>query len=271
MVAHTFASAARGLLAVLLSFFWTLALAQPVFIPLPAGEFAMGNADFDEAVFELPDGDPALIEDELPVHRVTIPAGVQMQSTEVTQDQWWAAMRTRPGPQTNWQRPDWAGMPVVGVSWNDAQAYVRALNRTPGAWRYRLPSEAEWEYAARAGTGGLRPFPRNQLDLHAWSLANSGDVPHPVATRLANAWGFYDLLGNAWEWVADAYRADAYAQSGNPPSLRDMPVTKRVRRGGSYHCEPHMVRPGYRAADAPDTRYSVLGFRVVREARPGLK
>lgn len=235
------------------------------FVPVPAGEFVMGNSHFDEAVFELPDGDASLIEDELPPHRVRISRAFALSRTEITQGQWFDLMHTRPGPPENWSRRDWRGMPVVSVTWNDAQRFIAALNRRERTTRYRLPTEAEWEYAARAGNDGNRPFPPSDLSARAWYLGNSGDVPHPVGLLPANAWGLHDMLGNAWEWVADRYQPDYYARSPVPDPRGPDSGDKRVRRGGSYHCEPHMVRVNYRAADMPDTRYSVIGFRVVRE------
>lgn len=236
------------------------------FVSLPPGEFVMGATDETAALFELPDGDASQIADERPAHRVRISRGFELARTETTQGQWFDLMKTRPGPAAFWKRRDWRELPVVSVSWNDAQRFVAALNKRENTTRYRLPTEAEWEYAARAGTSGLRPFPDEQLADHAWFLGNSGDVPQPVATRQANAWGLYDMLGNAWEWVADRYAEGAYTVLPVIDPVNVQTGDKRVRRGGSYHCEPHLVRPGYRAADAPDTRYSVLGFRVLRES-----
>lgn len=235
------------------------------FVSIPPGEFVMGATDEEAALFELPNGDLSLISDERPAHRVRISRGFALSRTEITQGQWYAVMRSRPGPSAHWQRPDWKRLPVVSVSWHDAQRFIAALNRQDPAAHYRLPTEAEWEHAARAGTSGLRPFPDDRLADHAWFLGNSGDVPQPVATRKPNAWGLYDTLGNAWEWVEDRYAGDAYAVMPVIDPVNVQTGDKRVRRGGSYHCAPHLVRPGYRAADAPDTRYSVLGFRVVRE------
>lgn len=236
------------------------------FVAIPAGEFVMGATDEEAALFELPDGDPALIADERPPHRVRIGHGFELSRTEITQGQWLDLMGTRPGPAGHWKGPGWRDLPLVSVTWFDAQRFVAALNRREKTARYRLPTEAEWEYAARAGAPGNRPFPAEELGRHAWHLANSGDRPQPVGRLAANAWGLHDMLGNAWEWVADRYRPDYYADS--PASDPPGPQTgqRRVRRGGSYHCAPHLVRVNYRAADTPDTRYSVIGFRVLRES-----
>ncbi|MFZ5574353.1 MAG: formylglycine-generating enzyme family protein [Pseudomonadota bacterium] len=237
------------------------------FMPIPPGEFIMGATDETAALFELPDGDASLIADERPAHRVRIMRGFELARTETTQGQWFDLMKTRPGPAAFWTRHDWRELPVVSVSWNDAQRFVAALNKRENTTRYRLPTEAEWEYAARAGSAGNRPFSDTELAAHAWYLGNSGDVPHPVGRLAANAWGLHDMLGNAWEWVADRYQPDYYANSPHADPRGPSAGERRVRRGGSYHCAPHLVRVNYRAADTPDTRYSVIGFRVLRESR----
>ncbi|MEW6119786.1 MAG: formylglycine-generating enzyme family protein [Pseudomonadota bacterium] len=237
------------------------------FVDIPPGEFVMGATDEAAAVFELPDGDASMIADERPAHWVKISRGFGLSRTEVTQGQWFDLMQTRPGPAAYWQRRDWRELPVVSVTWHDAQRFMAALNAREKTARYRLPTEAEWEYAARAGSTGNRPFPDAELAAHAWYLGNSGDVPHPVGQLPANAWGLHDMLGNAWEWVADRYQPDYYAQSPMVDPTGPARGERRVRRGGSHHCAPHLVRVNYRAADTPDTRYSVIGFRVVREKR----
>ena len=130
---------------------------------------------------------------------------------------------------------------------------------------FRLPTEAEWEYAARAGNTGLRPFSRLAMDEYAWYIHNSNDELQAVAQLKPNAWGLYDMYGNAWEWVADWYSPTAYTSAViTNPSGPDS-GSKKVRRGGSYHCPPHLIRSAYRAADDPEKAYSVLGFRLVSE------
>ena len=233
------------------------------FVRIPAGEFTMGSADLDEILFELPGGKSMQVQDETPAHRVIFPKPFYLGQTEVTQAQWYAVMGTRPGPDTHWNRTDWEQLPVVSVTWHDVQRYLLTLNKRDTSARYRLPTEAEWEYAARAGSQGLRPFPAGELVDHAWYIDNSGDTVKPVATRSPNPWGLHDMLGNVWEWTHDWYSPDYYVHS--PAELPQGPTTgsKKIRRGGSYHCPIHLVRPGYRSADTPETRYSVIGFRLI--------
>ena len=235
------------------------------FVRISTGSFVMGNTQIDETAFELPDGDVQRIQDETPPHTVRINRDFWLGATEVTQAQWLRLMGNRPGPAALWLRAGWQRLPVVSVSWNDAQRFIRKLNAQEKTQAYRLPTEAEWEYAARAGSPDARPFPKEKLNAHAWSIKNSKDEPQPVASKLANAWGLHDMLGNAWEWVADRYQEDYYARAPNADPQGPSSGAQRVRRGGSYHCETHLMRVNYRAADTPDTRYSVIGFRLVRE------
>ncbi len=235
------------------------------FIEVPAGEFTMGSEDLDEVIIEQPDGNAAMVRDETPAHRVVFAAPFFLGRTEVTQAQWLGVMDERRGPESHWSRQDWRQLPVAGVSWLDTQVFIDKLNAGDRQFRYRLPTEAEWEYAARAGTGGMRPWPVETLGEHAWYIRNSGDEIQPVATRKANARGLHDLFGNVWEWTGDWYAPDYYASSPRVSPGGPADGSKKVRRGGSYHCGVHLVRSAYRAADTPDTRYSVIGFRLVAE------
>lgn len=235
------------------------------FLPIPAGSFLMGTEDLDEVAFELPDGNLEQVRDETPAHRVGFPQGFLLGKTEVTQGQWFAVMGTRPGPEAHWDRLDWREIPVVSVTWYDAQSFAQRLSQQDPDADYRLPGEAEWEYAARADTRGLRPMPLAELPAQAWYLYNSGDEIQPVATRAANPWGIHDLLGNVWEWTNDWYAADTYARGETTTPEGPPEGTKKIRRGGSYHCKVHLVRPGYRSADNPSQTYSVVGFRLVAE------
>ena len=231
---------------------------------IPTGEFLMGSTaeDLDKVLFEMEVPDLVQIQDESPRHSVRISKDYWLAQTEITQAQWLRVMKTKPGPAENWQRPDWEALPVISTSWNMAQQFVAQLSKIDKRHSYRLPTEAEWEYAARAGSNELRPMPAEQLDDYAWMLKNSGDVPHPVATKKPNAYGLYDMLGNAWEWVNDRY-----SNYGDKLQIDPVGPSKglpRIRRGGSFHCPLYEMRPAFRSRDAnPDTKYTVTGFRVV--------
>lgn len=237
------------------------------FTRIPAGEFVMGTADLEAVLIDTPESDIAQIQDESPAHTVVISKPFYLGTTEVTQQQWLKMMENRPGPDALWQRENWQVLPVVSVSWWMAERFVEELNRNDAKYQYRLPTEAEWEYAARAGSTGLRPWPVDQLEDYARFINNSNDQSQPVASRKPNAFGLFDMIGNAWEWTADWYAADSYSVAPRRDPQGPGQGTKKIRRGGSYHCPLHMTRVGYRAADNPGKRYSVLGFRVVAQAR----
>lgn len=240
------------------------------FVFIPPGEFRMGTSadDIELVTFEMNTPDATQFHDETPVHTVQISKGYWLGRTEVTQEQWQKVMLNRPGPAEYWNRADWKGLPVVSTSWNMAQKFVAELSKADPQYKYRLPTEAEWEYAARAGSNKIRPMPTEQLEEYAWILNNSGDVPHPVATRKPSALGLYDMLGNAWEWVNDRYSDDTYTSKLRIDPTGPAQGMKRLRRGGSYHCPVHETRPGFRSPDdTPDTAYTVTGFRVVAEKK----
>jgi formylglycine-generating enzyme required for sulfatase activity len=156
-----------------------------------------------------------------------------------------------------------ADRPVEMVSWNDIQEFIRKLNAKEGHSRYRLPTEAEWEYAARAGSRGWYCFghDKNQLGDYAWYEANSEVETHPVGQKKANAWGLYDMHGNVWEWVqdwVDKYRGDSVVDPQGPP------VGKyRVFRGGGWYYHANACRSAYRGVNKPVSRSNITGFRLV--------
>ena len=155
--------------------------------------------------------------------------------------------------------------PVVCVNWNGAKAFCDWLSKKEGK-EYRLPTEAEWEYACRAGTQTKWNFGDNesQLGEYAWYVENSGIKTHPVGQKRPNAWGLYDTHGNAWEWCADWYAWDYYVSS--PPDDPKGPSsgTSRVLRGGDCGSGAGLVRSAIRATSVPDNRDRTVGFRVAR-------
>ncbi|MDE0101646.1 MAG: formylglycine-generating enzyme family protein, partial [Bryobacterales bacterium] len=173
---------------------------------------------------------------------------------EVTQSEWKAVMGTTPSTFSGCGQ-----CPVEYVSWNDAQAFVGQLNERPGVTRYRLPTEAEWEYAARAGTARDR---YGNVDAIGWCGHNSGFRTHPVGQKMPNAWGLHDMMGNVNEWVQDWY---GRYQGG---SLTDSRGTEsgshRVARGGAWNFGLGYCRSAARYYADPGALFGGIGFRLLR-------
>ena len=194
---------------------------------------------------------------ETPQRRISI-SSFWIGKYEVTQEQWVAVMGSNPSKfkgRTN---------PVEQVSWNDAQEFVRRLNAKEGHNRYRLPTEAEWEYAARAGSTTAYSFgdDAGELGAYAWYDGNSGDKTHPVGQKRPNAWGLYDIHGNVWEWVQDWYgekysRSDASTDPRGPSSGEF-----RVLRGGGWDNNAGYCRSAVRNFYTPVFHYEFYGFRL---------
>lgn len=224
------------------------------FAYIEAGEFQMGGNKAD---------------DEKPVHKVRISQDFWMGQTEVTQGQWEAVMKTtlRQQQAKAYQGAqiygEGANYPMYYVSWDEAQEFVKALNNLRDGYKYRLPTEAEWEYTARAGTTG--DYAGN-LDSMAWYSANSNGAAHPVGEKQANGWNLYDMHGNVWEWCADWYEEDYYSESPAADPTATASSSDRVNRGGSWNSDAAILRSAYRSNDSPSARAASLGFRVVRMA-----
>ena len=241
------------------------------FVTIPAGQFTMGTTDLSEAIADLPESDAEVINDESPAHTVVFEQSFQMSQTLVTQKMWLDVMGTKPGPKFHWAHPNWQQLPVVDVTWYEVKSFINKLNQDGSDKSYRLPTEAEWEYAARAGSTGLRPFSRLAMDEYAWYIHNSNDEVQVVAQLEPNAWGLYDMYGNVWEWVSDWYSPTTYESSTRINPQGPTQGIKKVRRGGSFHCPPHLIRSAYRAANSPDKSYSVLGFRLIIDKKHTVK
>jgi len=194
---------------------------------------------------------------EKPAHLVMV-SSFYIAMYDVTQAQWEAVMDTNPSAHKHC--PD---CPVDNVSWNDAMDFISRLNALTGR-QYRLPTEAEWEYAARGGahSRGYKYAGGNDIDLLAWYDANSGDTTHPVGSKQPNEAGLYDMSGNVWQWCSDWY-ADRY-YSASPPANPKGPDqgTKRVVRGGSWTNFARVCRPASRYGTLPDKRFTNDGFRL---------
>jgi formylglycine-generating enzyme required for sulfatase activity len=197
--------------------------------------------------------------DEKPVHEVRISRPFYLGKYEVTQDQWQAVMGTNP---SNFKGE--ANLPVEWVSWDDVQEFIRKLNAKEGGTKYRLPTEAEWEYAARSGSTTTYSFGNDarQLGEYAWYSTNSGRKTHTVGQKKPNAWGLHDMHGNVWEWVQDwygPYVADAVTDPLGPAS-----GSSRRLRGGGWGIGAGGCQSAERNRAMPGHRGGSLGFRLLR-------
>lgn len=158
------------------------------FVNIKAGSFMMGS----------PDSEKGRYSDETQ-HEVELSQDFEMQTTPVTQALWTEVMGQSPSHFKGKSNP------VESVSWNDVQEFIGELNKLDPEYTYRLPTEAEWEYACRAGTTTAYHCAEKDLKKYAWFSENSGDKTHPVGKLQPNAWGLYDMMGNVWEWIGDWY------------------------------------------------------------------
>ena len=223
------------------------------FVSVPPGEFVMGSLSFQS--------DP----DETPLTRVRISQAFEMSKHEVSQGQWEAVMGTNPSESLSCG----AECPVERVSWNDAQEFIARLNAVGDGYVYRLPTEAEWEYATRAGTTGARYGPVEQI---AWHGGNSRGETHRAGLKAPNRFGLYDVLGNVSEWVQDWYGPYAGGVVADPTGPAS--GTYRGLRGGSWNSGLKAVRSAFRDRAQPHSRHSDVGLRLVRTVvgnggRPG--
>ena len=210
----------------------------------PAGTFMMGS----------PSGEEGRSGDETQ-HKVTLTKGFWMGETEVTQGLWQAVTGSNPSHFKG------DNLPVEQVSWEDCETFVKALNERYGqaGMRWALPTEAQWEYACRAGSTG--PYAgTGRLEDMGWYLGNSGNQTHPVGTKQPNAWGLYDMHGNVWEWCA-WYTHDLGTQAVTDPKGPGQ-GSIRVYRGGSWCYGARFCRSASRIRDVPVYRLHGLGLRV---------
>jgi formylglycine-generating enzyme required for sulfatase activity len=217
---------------------------------IPPGEFDMGS----------PDSDKDVRNDEKPQHRVRITRPFYLGKNLVTQEQWEALMGSNPSQSKGPKNP------VNLVSWHHCQVYLGKLNaKTAGqGGKFVLPSEAQWEYACRAGTTTKFGFgdEETQLGDYAWYKTNSGDAAHPVGEKKPNAWGLYDMHGNAWEWCQDRYGEGYYVISLADDPVGPLEGTFRAARGGSFFNLANFCRSARRDGQLAGVRYTTLGFRV---------
>ena len=242
-------------------------------VELPGGSYQMGSPDSDDRAYG----------DEKPQHQVQV-SGFRLARTTVTTGLWHQIMGGRDQPAD-------PSLPVADISWTQAVRFCNRLSRRQGYkpcyrltgvwprrrwvcnWRasgYRLPSEAEWEYACRAGSATRYSFGDDPalLGEYAWFNANSGGTSHPVATRKPNRWGLFDMHGNLWEWCWDwygDYAAELQTDTHGPKTVR-----RRVLRGGSFVNSPVFLRSANRDWDESVYRNQLIGFRCARSSPPSV-
>ena len=231
-------------------------------VEIPTGTFEMGQNDEEQRLLKQWGWWNDYFYNECPRHAVKL-SEFAMSRYPVTQAQWEAVIRTNPS--------NFKGMhlPVEQVSWNDAQEFCQRISQETGKM-YRLPTEAEWEYACRAGSSDIWSFGSDPtvLSQYAWFSENAGNQTHPVGQLQPNAWGLFDMHGNVWEWCQDAYISDIYAtlhvQSPSVNPIYASGGAMRVIRGGSWYNFPARVRASGRNYGGPAHPYHDVGFRIVR-------
>jgi formylglycine-generating enzyme required for sulfatase activity len=210
---------------------------------IPAGKFDMGSEESD---------------DEKPVHKEKVNNPFYLGTYPVTQAEWKAVMGDNINP-SGFKGDD---LPVEQVSWDDVQGFINKLNEKEGTDKYRLPSEAEWEYACRAGTTTRYSFGD---DDYAWNDENSDNETHPVGQKKPNSWGLYDLHGNVWEWVQDEWHDSYDGAPTDGSAWENGDGVFRVCRGGSWSIIAGVCRSAIRIISEPRVRNFDLGFRLLRE------
>ena len=261
-----------------------------------AGTFYMGSCKLSEASKETNDklksiGIAAIIpacpsdteldynasDNETPQHMVTITKDFQMSVYEVTVGQFkkFISEEKRDDLLTDKFRKDNSHgnmAAVTSVSWHDAQDFIHWLNKRENTKSYRLPTEAEWEYAARAGTNSIYSWGNNEsdADLYAWHYKNTAQkrerFTHSVGEKAANPWGLHDMHGNAWEWTSDWYSNSYYQHSTKYDPNGRSSGRYRVNRGGSWYnnSKDRHLRSANRGFNLPNDRSSTIGFRLLR-------
>jgi formylglycine-generating enzyme required for sulfatase activity len=217
-----------------------------IYLWIPAGTFTMGCSNGDEQCFS----------EEKPAHQVTISKGFWIGQTEVTveaYEKFAGITEDRPASDNDQHGHD---TPVVNVTWDEATDFCKWAGG-------RLPTEAEWEYAARGGSSASR---YGELDDIAWHEKNSGSTVHPAGQKRANKFGLFDMLGNAWEWINDWYDGKYYARS--PEVDPAGPETGQVHglRGGSWLNNSKLLRASDRGRSLPELRFNYFGLRCVLTA-----
>lgn len=239
-----------------------------VLISASAAPFTMGSRTGAEELIQRFGGTEGLYKNEKPFHSVKIERAFYLMTTPVTQGQWQRVMGDNPSSFKECGED----CPVEMVSWEDAQRFISRLNEMEGTTGYRLPSEAEWEYAGRSGNGSEFFFGNDagRLGEFAWYSANSGNKTHPVAKKKSNTWGLYDMAGNVWEWVEDDWHATYEGAPSDASAWIDKKRgSARVVRGGGWGVLARYCRAAARYYGNATARTSHVGFRLVKSVSPG--
>lgn len=221
------------------------------FVLISSGEFKMGS----------PSEEKDRSDSESPIHKVTIQNSFYLGRSVVTQKQWEKIMGNNPSRFKGENRP------VEMVSWKDTQEFVTKLNEKEDTNKYRLPSEAEWEYACRAGTQTKYFFGNDEskLNEYAWYAGNSGSKTHIIGQKKPNLWGLYDIHGNVWEWVQDEWHENYNGAPLDGSAWDEGSRSSRVSRGCSWYCNTEFCCSAVRFKRESESRFANLGFRLLRE------
>ncbi|MBP1908393.1 formylglycine-generating enzyme family protein [Methanolobus bombayensis] len=214
------------------------------FLLIPAGKFMMGSKKDSTSS---------------PIHEVTISKPFYLGKYPVTQREWVLIMGSNP---SFFKGHD--NHPVEQVSWDDAQEFVSKLNSKEGTHKYRLPSEAEWEYACRAGTTSKYYFGDDESDLNDYGWY-SGKTTHPVGQKKPNPWGLYDMNGNVWEWCEDKWHSNFEDAPADGSAWEYSPSSLRVDRGGCWSSLSRFCCSALRSANIANDPFGFTGFRLLRE------
>ncbi|HYO81605.1 MAG TPA: formylglycine-generating enzyme family protein [Bryobacteraceae bacterium] len=234
----------------------TFLLEGHAFVSIPAGEFTMGSASGNA--------------DEAPPRRVRLSKSFELSRYEITQAQWRAVMdspHSKPRSDEESKKVDPAHfkgpeLPVESVSWDSVQEFLKIMNTRDERHVYRLPTEAEWEYAAVTGQAT-----NASGDTPGWCEDSSDGRTHPIGGKSADKRGLHDMVGNVMEWVQDWYAPDAYQSASKVDPLGPAAGSYKVYRGGAWLSSGSQCRPTYRGFDFPTSGYYSVGFRLVRTRR----
>lgn len=222
---------------------------HPIFIPIPSGIFYMGS----------PENEKGHIRNETQ-HKVRLTQGFEMAETPVTQQQWQAVMGENPS-----KFKQFSDAPVENINWHDAMRYCEKLTADDEeGWHYQLPTEAQWEYACRAGTQGPYNVAKTTLNELGWYDGNSEGATHSVKQKRPNGFGLYDMHGNVWEWCSDWYVSVLGCQSVTDPQGPESGAG-RVIRGGCWYYDEYCCRSACRLRLDLGLRIARVGFRPVRK------